>query len=552
MGEREDGLFFFRCVPQARALALCGGRSMELWHKRLGHPSKKVLRKVPNVSVSSSFNKNGCDVCYRVKQPRKSFPISSSRASRIFELVHCDLWGSHRTRSSCGAYYFLTIVDDYSRAVWVYLLFNKLEVEFSFMNFVALVERQFDQKIKRVLSDNGTEFKCLNNYFVKNGVIFETSCVGTLQQNGRVERKHEHILSVARALRFQGHLPMKFWGECVMAACYLINRTPSSVLDFKTPYECLFGKEPNLSAIRVMGCLCYAHNQKSKGEKFDSRSRRCIFLGYPFAKKGWLLYDLEKRELLVSCDVDFYEHVFPLAESNVDHDSRLVVGTEELCCDDFDDVVDNGNNMNIGGVEFDAPAGNSEEVQTTEEGEIRVQQAEEGEVGVVLGEGVVLGSEQIVEGEVVQANASSAEEEMGKGKRVKFPNSRYRGFVTHMVVKKKNPSKQSLSPSATSGTPYPISHFVSYERFSNNYKKYIAAVSAGKTPKTFREAVKHEGWRKAMAEEIRELEDQGTWVLQELPPRKKALGSQWIYTEKRDEDEKLERLKARLVKFENH
>jgi len=64
--------------------------------------------------------------------------------------------------------------------------------------------------VKIVRSNNGTEFTCLKDYFLENGVIFQTSCVGTPQQNGRVERKHQHILNVARALRFQGGLPIDF------------------------------------------------------------------------------------------------------------------------------------------------------------------------------------------------------------------------------------------------------------------------------------------------------------------------------------------------------
>ncbi|CAH9142240.1 unnamed protein product [Cuscuta epithymum] len=117
-------------------------------------------------------------------------------------MIHCDLWGPYKSPSSCGARQFLTIVDDYSRAVWVYLLLDKREVFKMFLSFVAMVERQISKKIKRVRSDNGTEFNCLKDFFRTSGIIFQTSCVGTPQQNGRVERKHRHILNVARALRF--------------------------------------------------------------------------------------------------------------------------------------------------------------------------------------------------------------------------------------------------------------------------------------------------------------------------------------------------------------
>ncbi|XP_026435122.1 uncharacterized protein LOC113332832 [Papaver somniferum] len=84
------------------------------------------------------------------------------------------------------------------------------------------------------------------------------------------------------------------------------------------------------------------------------------------------------------------------------------------------------------------------------------------------------------------------------------------------------------------------------------HKNYIAALSAKSEPKNFREAMTHPGWRKSMAEEIRALEEQGTWDITELPPGKKALGSKWIYTEKYDENGTLVRLKERLVIFVNH
>lgn len=66
----------------------------------------------------------------------------------------------------------------------------------------------------------------------------ETSVVRTPQQNGRVERKHLHIL---RALKFQAHLLVKFWRECVLTAGYLINRMLTATLRGRTPYELLYG-----------------------------------------------------------------------------------------------------------------------------------------------------------------------------------------------------------------------------------------------------------------------------------------------------------------------
>ena len=85
-----------------------------------------------------------------------------------------------------------------------------------------MVKAQFREIVQKVRSDNGKEFAngLLQTYFRENGILHETYYVDTLlcghpQQNGRVERKNRHVLNVARALKFQGSLPLKFWGDCV-------------------------------------------------------------------------------------------------------------------------------------------------------------------------------------------------------------------------------------------------------------------------------------------------------------------------------------------------
>lgn len=129
----------------------------------------------------------------------------------------------------------------------------------------------------------------------------------------RVERKHQHILTVARSLRFQASLSIKFWGDCVLTAAHLINRTPSSVLDGYTPYEMLFIKKPLYASLRIFGCLCYAHKGTRQRDKLDERSTRCVFLGYLHCKKGWRVYNLDSNEYFVSRDVVFNEEVFSFA-----------------------------------------------------------------------------------------------------------------------------------------------------------------------------------------------------------------------------------------------
>lgn len=77
-----------------------------------------------------------------------------------------------------------------------------------------MIERQFETRLQAIRSDNGSEFTCLRQYSATQGILHQTSCVSTSQQNERVERNHRHIINVARALYFQANLPIEFRGEC--------------------------------------------------------------------------------------------------------------------------------------------------------------------------------------------------------------------------------------------------------------------------------------------------------------------------------------------------
>ncbi|XP_075101656.1 uncharacterized protein LOC142177092 [Nicotiana tabacum] len=126
--------------------------------------------------------------------------------------------------------------------------------------FAKRTPTNFDKQVKCVRTDNGFEFvnSVCHALFKNLGIIHQRTCVYTPQQNGVAERKHRHILEVCRALRFQGCIPLKYWGHCMLAAVYLINRMPSSQLGYKSPYELLHRKKPLLGHLRVLGCLCYA------------------------------------------------------------------------------------------------------------------------------------------------------------------------------------------------------------------------------------------------------------------------------------------------------
>ncbi|KAL2933792.1 Retrovirus-related Pol polyprotein from transposon TNT 1-94 [Bienertia sinuspersici] len=570
VGEQCNGVYLFRLVRSFQANATVADIAW-LWHRRLGHPSMKVVRSLLGVD-SSDFNNvcgDNCQVCYMAKQPRDSFPLSNNKATDLFELIHCDIWGPYDVESSNGSHYFLTIVDDYSRATWVYLMVGKYEVRQLIPNFCVMIQTQFNKQVKKLQSDNGQEF-VLKDFYSRMGILHQTSCVDTPQQNGRVERKHKHILNVARVLRFQAHLPIKFWGECVLAACHLINRTPTPILNGKTPHEVLFGSPPSFDALKVFGCLCYVAHRPRITDKFGSRSRRCLFVGYPLGKKGWRVYDLDTCEYFVSRDVKFVENVFPFATPTLGpSDTQLdtYFATSPTFIDDDD--LDGSHNVLDGAVDSsDANAHmHVPEASTVPAGSTSVEMSPTGPTITTtehVGRAPVSGTdscdtssrgESSFRGSNGVVCVENEPEVLGRGHRTRIPSTRLKGYVTtNTVVRQIDPltsPSASHTQSCSSGKPFNIACYMDYNKFSVRHRRFLAAITKQKEPTSFKEAVQHPGWRQAMKEEIDALERNGTWTLEDLPPGKRAIGSGWVYKIKYKSNGDVERLKGHLVVFGN-
>ncbi|XP_075108915.1 uncharacterized protein LOC142180748 [Nicotiana tabacum] len=247
-----------------------------LWHNRLGHLPLINMKNISTIYCSSSSTLlDHCDICARARQVKLPFPSSSMSTKDIFELIHIDIWGPYKKPTHDGYRYFLTIVDDYSKGTWTYLLSTKSNAFTVLKQFLAMVKRQFDRKVKVIRSDNALELggSMESSFFLASkGIIYQTSCVYSPQQNGIVERKHMHLLETCRALLFQSKLPISYWEECLLTATYLINRFPSKVLKFKTPYELLFGMPPSYHSIKVFGCLVYDCTSSPHRTKLDPKA----------------------------------------------------------------------------------------------------------------------------------------------------------------------------------------------------------------------------------------------------------------------------------------
>jgi hypothetical protein len=285
-----------------------------LWHQRLGHIGEKGLRTLHGKGMVGGMSNctldfDFCEHFIYGKHNQVRFPSGATRAKGILELIHNDVFGPVPVPSLGKSVYYVSFIDDFSRNTWIYFLRKKSEVFDKFKEFKALVENQTEKKIKVLRTDNGGEF-CGNEFekFCKKcGIARKKTTPYTPQQNGVVERMNRTLMEKSRSMLSGARLGQEFWAEAVGTSCYLVNRSPSSTLDDKTPHEVWSGKKPSLQHLRVFGCDAYVHVPKENRSKLDKKAEKCIFIGYKDGVKGYKLWNPETKKNVYSRDVVFRE-----------------------------------------------------------------------------------------------------------------------------------------------------------------------------------------------------------------------------------------------------
>ncbi|GJS99232.1 putative RNA-directed DNA polymerase [Tanacetum coccineum] len=485
-GNQIDGLYYFNDNGQ-------GNKSFEkpscnfvkyMWHSRLGHPSDQVLKILQKELAFDNNDLGHCEICQKSKQTREPFPLSEHKSSVLAELVHLDLWGPYKVTSKEGFRFFLTIVDDYTRSVWVYMLKGKDEVFDCVLTFYNLIKNQFNKVVKAFRSDNGTEFvnQKFSKFCAENGIIHQTTCAYTPQQNGIVERKHRHLLNVARSLLFQGGLPLNLWSECIMTAAYLINRLPSSVLNGKSPFELVFDRKPGLKHLRVFGCLCYATVLNLHDKILDHVSF-------------------------------FDEIVYENPDtSNDDHNKNAR------------DQSDGSNSPVTSSSTFDQNVNDLGHSQGSN------GSASEDEMAATFDPTTTNSEDDVVASEPISDSVpTTSAPHVRRSERTSVFPKRYNDFVVDSKVK------------------YGLENYVSYVNLSTVNRCFTTELNKSFEPKSFYEASKDQHWIEAMNDEMNALYSNDTWEVVELPLGRKAIGGKWVYRIKYKSSGDIDRYKARYV-----
>nr|GEV21610.1 putative ribonuclease H-like domain-containing protein [Tanacetum cinerariifolium] len=286
-----------------------------LWHRRLGHINFKTINKLVKSNLVRGLptkvfkTDNSCVSCKKGKQHRascKSKPVSFIDQP-LFKL-HLDLFGPTFVKSLSKKSYCLGITDDYSRFTWVFFLATKDETSPILKTFITGLENQLSLKVKVIRSDNGTEFKNsdLNQFCGLKRIKKENSVPRTPQQNGIAERKNRTLIEAARTMLADSLLPILFWAEAVNTACYVQNRVLVTKPQNKTPYELLHSRTPSIGFMRPFGCPVTILNTLDPLGKFKGKVDEGFLVGY--SSKAFGVFNSRTRIIQETLHVNFLEN----------------------------------------------------------------------------------------------------------------------------------------------------------------------------------------------------------------------------------------------------
>ncbi|KAJ9544997.1 hypothetical protein OSB04_024704 [Centaurea solstitialis] len=465
-----------------------------LWHRRMCHMNFKNMNKlVKNNLVRGLPRKeficnDNCVACLKGKQHKCSHKSKEvNNISSPLQLIHIDLFGPTNVMSIGKKSYCLVIVDDFSRFTWVYFLKTKDETSGLIKSFVTRIENQANLKVKVIRSDNGTEFKNsdINSFCDEKGIKKEYRAPRTPQLNGVAERRNSTLIEVARSLLADSKLPITFWAEAVNTACYVQNIILLVKSQGKTPYEIFKKKKPFIGFFKAFGCPCAILNTKSHLGKFESRSEEGFLVGYAAQCKGYRVFNSVTRIIEESDNVKCNEHTPNAQGSSTEQESE------------------------------EQPQFVMFPIPTIDPAEFCTNDAEE------EGDKTPHAGDQIVD------------------------------QITETMSQPQSPqSNESTPEQADTNLSDSLQEEAAYQTITQKNHPQLCLIScflSQEEPKIAHDAMKDPSWIEAMQEELLQFVVQHVWDLVDLPSGHRAIGTKWIFRNKKDERGIVIKNKARLV-----
>ncbi|GKA55092.1 retrotransposon protein, putative, ty1-copia subclass [Tanacetum coccineum] len=562
---RKDDMYSFdmkNIVPKESLTCLVAKATSDesmLWHKRLGHINFKNINKlvkdnlVRGLPIKHFENDQTCVACLKGKQHRASCKskVLNPITKPLF-MLHMDLFGPTFVSSLIAKKYCLV----------------------SLMIIAGLLG-----------CDNETEFKnkVMDDFCREKGIRREYSVARTPQQNGVAERRNRTLIEAARTMLADSKLPTTFWAEAVSTACYVQNRVLVVKPHNKTPYELFRGLKPALNFMRPFGCHVTILNTLDNLGKFDGKSDEGYFVGYSLSSK-LLGYTTQEPGGCKKLDIGFLENK-PMIEGN---------GPKWLF--DINSLTQSMNYVPVaagtisnesagtqGELNADGPHNESDEKDKSEDDSSPKEVNAAGQHVNTASPEVNTGRFKLNTVDPSVNTASSNDQDIPKDMflsvltitnrlnlNTNSIKSVYNIFLTGNIT---NSYTVSITPNTRIHKDHLIENVIGDVKLTVQTRRmtkptseqgFLSALYEQKTydtlntylyacflsqtePTSIAKALSDSSWVEAMDEELLQFKLQQVWILVDLPIGKRAIGTKWVFRNKKDERGIMIRNKARLV-----
>ncbi|GJY75136.1 putative ribonuclease H-like domain-containing protein, partial [Tanacetum coccineum] len=581
---RQSNMYSFdlkNVVPSGDLTCLFAKATIDeskLWHRRLGHVNFKTMNKLVKGNLKGKQHKASC----------KAKLVSS--ISQPLQMLHMDLFGPTSVRSINHKTYCLVVTDDFSRFSWVFFLASKDETSGILKRFITDVQNQLNHKVKVIRCDNGTEFKNreMNEFCGLKGIKREFSIAKTPQQNGVAERKNRTLIEAARTILADSLLPTEFWAEAVNTACYVLNRVLVTKPHNKTPYELIIGRPPSISFMRPFGCPVTILNTLDPLGKFDGKAEEGFFVGFSVNSKAFRVFNSQTRKveenLHQSVDAGQSE------EKNVSTQQYIMFPLWSSISSSYKSSDENDTADDYAG-EPPATKASSTNSFNTVSTPVYAASAprtsnDAGPSSISLGRSFPLNVNDLPNDPLMPDledttkvqntgifgsafddedldtyNSPFADQVMGaeadfnnmEPSTVVSPIPTTRIHSIHpkdQIIGDPKSAVQTRGMSKKNSREHAMISYIQKQK-RTNHKDFqnclFACFLSQQEPTKIAQALDDESWVEAMQEELLQFKIQKVWTLVDLPYGKKAIGTKWVYRNKKDERGIVVRNKARLM-----
>ncbi|CAI5733963.1 unnamed protein product [Hyaloperonospora brassicae] len=223
-----------------------------------------------------------------------------SPIDRIGGVIFSDLKGPMTPQDRLQNRYLVRFVDPKSNYCRIFLARTKDAAKKQFEAFLVHFKKRFGFRIHVLRTDGGGEYANIDLLCKRTGATRHISEFRNQASNDKAERMHRTVLNLARSMMFACALPLNFWGDEVLYAVYILNRSPSRANDKRaSPLEVLAGVAPDLRKIVVFGSHCHVYRDSGKSA-LQQRSQIGTIVGIAEDTKGYKVYLCKDNKVIVT------------------------------------------------------------------------------------------------------------------------------------------------------------------------------------------------------------------------------------------------------------